>query len=60
MFHYIVQVWGRFKQDPQVFESLHTVNNVTFKQKLLAWVSWHTPKFFDKLKCEFEMKTMEK
>jgi hypothetical protein len=39
MFHYIVQVQGGFKQDPQVFEGLHTFNRVTFKHKLLAWVN---------------------
>jgi hypothetical protein len=60
MFHYIVQVWSRLEQDPQVFESLHTLNSVTFKWKLLARVSWHTPMFFDKLKCESKMKPMEK
>jgi len=60
MFHYIVQVWSGFEQDPRVFESLHTLNSVTFKQKLLAWVSWHAPKFFDKLKCESKMKIVEK
>jgi hypothetical protein len=39
MFHNTVQVWGSLEQDPQVFEGLHTLNNVTFKQKLLAWVN---------------------
>jgi hypothetical protein len=39
MFHYTVQVRGGFEQDSQVFEGLHTLNNVTFKHKLLAWVN---------------------
>jgi len=39
MFHCTIQVWGGLKQDPQVFEGLHTLNNVTFKHKLLAWVN---------------------
>jgi len=39
MLHYIVQVRGGHEQDPEVFEGLHTFNNVTFKHKLLAWVS---------------------
>jgi hypothetical protein len=39
MFHSIVQVRGGLEQDPQVFEGLHTLNNITFKHKPLAWVS---------------------
>ncbi len=39
MFHCIIQVRGGLEQVPQVFESLHTLNSVTFKQKLLAWVN---------------------
>jgi hypothetical protein len=39
MFHCTVQVRGGLKQDPQVFEGLHTLNNVTFTHKLLAWVN---------------------
>jgi hypothetical protein len=39
MFHYIVQVWCGLEQDPQVFEGLHMLNNVTLEHKLLAWVS---------------------
>jgi hypothetical protein len=39
LFHYTVQVWGGLEQDPQVFEGLHTLNNITFKYKLLAWVN---------------------
>jgi len=39
MFHYIVQVRGGLEQDPQIFEGLHTLNNITFKHKLLTWVS---------------------
>jgi hypothetical protein len=38
MFHCTVQVRGGLKQDPQIFESLHTLNNITFKHKLLVWV----------------------
>jgi hypothetical protein len=34
-----IQVRGGFEQDPQVFEGVHTFNNVTFKQKLLTWVN---------------------
>jgi hypothetical protein len=37
--HYTIQVSGGLEQDPQVFEGLHMLNSVTFKQKLLAWVS---------------------
>jgi hypothetical protein len=39
MFHYTIQVRGGLEQDPQVFEGLHMLNKVTFKHKLLAWVS---------------------
>jgi hypothetical protein len=39
MFHCTIQVRSGLEQDPQVFEGLHTFNNVTFKHKLLAWVS---------------------
>jgi len=39
MFHCIVQVQGGLEQDPQVFENLYMLNIVTFKHKLLAWVS---------------------
>jgi hypothetical protein len=39
MFHCTIQVRGGFEQDPQLFEGLHTLNNVTFKHKLLAWVN---------------------
>jgi len=39
MFHCTIQVRGGLEQDPQVFEGLHTLNNVTFKHKLLAWVN---------------------
>jgi hypothetical protein len=39
MFHCPVQVQGGLQQDPQVFEGLHTFNNVPFEHKLLAWVS---------------------
>jgi len=39
MFHYTIQVQGGFEQDPQVFESLHTLNSVIFKHKLLAWIN---------------------
>ncbi len=39
MFHYTIQVRGGLEQDPQVFEGLNTLNNITFKHKLLAWVS---------------------
>jgi hypothetical protein len=39
MFHCTIQVWGGLEQNPQVFESLYTFNNITFKQKLLAWVN---------------------
>ncbi len=39
MFHYTVQVWAGFEQDPHVFEGLHTFNSVTFKHKFLAWVN---------------------
>jgi hypothetical protein len=37
MFHYTIQVRSGLEQDPQVFENLQTLNNVTFKHKLLAW-----------------------
>jgi hypothetical protein len=39
MFHCTIQVRGGFEQDPQVFEGLHMLNNITFKHKLLAWVN---------------------
>ncbi len=39
MFHYTIQVWGGLEQDPKVFKGLHTLNNVTFEHKFLAWVS---------------------
>jgi len=38
MFHYTMQVRGGLEQDPQVFEGFHTLNSITFKHKLLAWV----------------------
>jgi hypothetical protein len=39
MLHYTVKVRGDLEQDPQVFEGLHMLNRITFKHKLLAWVS---------------------
>ncbi len=39
MFHCTIQVQGGLEQDLQVVESLYKLNNVTFKHKLLAWVS---------------------
>jgi hypothetical protein len=39
MFHCTIQVQGGLEQDPQIFEGLHTFNNITFKHKFLAWVN---------------------
>jgi hypothetical protein len=39
MFHCTIQVRSGLEEDPQVFEGLHKLNNVTFKHKLLAWVN---------------------
>ncbi len=46
MLHCIPQVRGDLEQDPQVFESLYTLNSVIFKHKLLVLVS-KTEKRFD-------------
>jgi hypothetical protein len=40
MLNCTLQVRSDFKQDPQVFEGLHTLNNIAFKHNLLAWINW--------------------
>jgi hypothetical protein len=37
MFHRTIQVQGGLKQDPQVFESLHTLNNVKLFSFLISF-----------------------
>jgi hypothetical protein len=39
MFHCIIHVQGGVEEDPHVFESLHTLNKITFEHKLLTWVN---------------------